>query len=99
MTLFEVQEGQEGWLANETLHCHKQNNLQKRCCLLLHLSCLQRELSTQGRAPAKSSAQNSPAPAPALRSEGSPPPVCAVGFSLQKEGTAHLPLSRKLRNN
>lgn len=40
MTLFEVQEGQEGWLANETLHCHKQNNLQKRCCLLLHLSCL-----------------------------------------------------------
>lgn len=40
MTLFEVREGQEGWLANETLHCHKQNNLQKRCCVPLHLSCL-----------------------------------------------------------
>lgn len=38
MTLFEVREEWEGWLANETAQCRKQNNLQKRCCSPLHPS-------------------------------------------------------------
>lgn len=57
MTLFEVREEWEGWLANETAQCRKQNNLQKRCCSPLHLPCLQRELSSQSCVPAKATAQ------------------------------------------
>lgn len=51
-TLFEVQEEGKGWFSNETAYCHKQNNLQKRYYFLLHLSCLQRELSVQSCVPA-----------------------------------------------
>lgn len=50
MTLFEVREEWEGWLANETAQCRKQNNLQKRCCSPLHLPCLQRAQQSELRA-------------------------------------------------
>lgn len=101
MTLFEVREEWEGWLANETAQCRKQNNLQKRCCSPLHLPCLQRELSSQSCVPAKATAQelfsSSPAFLRTLCSEKSPRFVSISGFSLIKEGTTHLPLRGKLQ--